>query len=223
MSLIAGDKIKPGDMASSFSANVVATILANTFHSTNVPYFSGTVYRNSSYQGNDNVAAFADPAAVPLQDLDAYAEPIANIGTAGERVTGATVYTALTSIVTGLSRVRNFNSYWYHQNNASFSLVATKSGKAIFKPSLAALPVYSAIGSSAVAGWERDVNIPLQTINVDGSDIQAGKAASAANIVAFFNRLKAAWTSASVNAITYKLYTCHRNCHNNCHGSRGRR
>ena len=223
MSLTAGSKIKQADIASNFSTNVVDAIFAGAYHNANVPLFGGKVYRNTSYYAADSVLAFSAPEAIPQQDLDAPVAPAANTGLTGEKITGATVYTALTNVVANLSRVRNFNSYWYHQNNGSFSLVETKSGKAVFKPHFDALPAYSAVNSTAVAGRTRSVNVPLQAINVDDSTVKAGKIASAANIITFFNNLKTAWSTASANAITYQLYTCHRNCHNNCHGSRGRR
>jgi hypothetical protein len=225
MSVTAGTKITTSDITSDFLTNVVATVFSGAYHNGDVPHFSGTTYRNSSYNANDNVEAFTSPAALPVSDLDSYsnAYPNVSIGNKGDKISGATVYNALYGIVSGLSRVRNFASYWYHQNNGSLSLVASKSGKAIFNSSLPALPGFSAANSSATSGWQRSTNTSIQAVSVDGTSIAKGRVASANNINQFFANLRNAWGAAAANAIEYRFYTCHRNCHGNCHGSRGRR
>jgi hypothetical protein len=218
-------KITASAIVTDFLNNVVTTVFSGAYDVNNIPYFFGTTYRNTSNAVNDNIVAFTNPSALPSSDLDSYsnAYPSVAIGNPGEKITGATVYGALLGVVSGLTRVRNFTSYWYHQNNSSFSLVSSIGGKAIFKSSLAALPAYSGVGSTAVSGWERTPNTSLQALAVDGTAISSGHIASAASINQFFTNLKNAWGTVAANAIQYKFYTCHRNCHSNCHGSRGRR
>ena len=218
----AGQLITTDSILDVFLQNINAVVLAGSHHNASVPTFTGTTLYNTSYTSTATYTAYSNPEAVPAGDLDSYGSAYAtasgaSIGAKGQLISAATVYDVLCEVTRKMTRVRNFSSSWYHKTGGSLALVATKSGKAIFKESLPALGSFAGTLNTKNCGWERSVNSTLQAIAVDNAGVAKGNVITAANVNTFLSNLTGAWSAAAANSIQYKFYSCHNNCH--CHSN----
>lgn len=218
------DIVTPSSIVNQFVNNVNAVILNGASDQNSPPLFNGSVVYNNDYTNPNYSAAFINPPAIPVADLDFKSNAVgstASIGSVGTVVTGVSIYNTLVDLVRKLTRVRNFSSAWYHQTGSSYALITTSSGRAMFKESLPAVQGTGGIAANTpTSGWARSINgTTTQAISVANPGIAKGSSILASSINSFFTNLNNSWAAAAVNTISYTFYSCHANCHNNCHSS----
>lgn len=217
------DLITPASIVNQFVNNVNAIILNGSKDKTNPPRFSGTGYYNNAYTNPNVAAAFSNPPAIPVDDLDFNSTAIgstAGVGAVKSTITGADIYSTLSEIVRKLTRVRNFNSTWYHKTQGSYTLMSYITGKATFKETLPPVPGVNNVDNTATSGWTRSVNgKSTQAVTVNNPGVVKGSAIVATTINTFFDNLNKSWAAVTENDIQYVFYSCHNNCHSNCHSS----
>lgn len=222
---IAKDSITIIKDVDNFVANIKSKIFGETiYHSGNIPKFSGKALYNTSHVSTATYVALQDPEAVPSSNLEALSKVKTNVivQSSDEVCSAQKVYDILKNMVYNLTRVRKFQSRWYHKTGKTQTLISERSGKAVFAKSLSGLPAYKEVMSSKCIGWTRSVNNSLQQITVP--TLTQNTIMSANTMTTFLNKLDSEWNRTYNNTINYTLYSCHNNCHDNCHSSgRGRR
>lgn len=214
----------PKSVIDIFIDNINTIALNGARDQADPPLFSGTTNYNNSY-GNPSVSpAFINPPAIPSADLDIKSAAVSGdvkVGSPKTSMVASVVYGTLVDITKRLTRVRKFTSTWYHKTQASYVLVNSISGKAMFKEVLPEIQgTAGVVPNTATGGWERSVNgSAVQNISVPNPGIEKGKFTLASTINQFFTNLNSSWEAAADNNISYTFYSCHNNCHSNCHSS----
>ena len=221
------EKVVNNSFTKQFIDNINSIVLNKAVDVNTIPNFSGSARYNGSYYSAGTAVAFNNPPAIPSNDLDSIASAIneesklSNIGGTGSKVKGELIYTTLCDIVKRLTRVRNFTSKWYHKTQGSYALVASSSGKAVFKETLPPIQGTANIANNSItSGWERSINgTTIQNVAIPNSGISDHKSILAEGLNNFFTTLNETWIAASNSPINYTFYSCHNNCHSNCHSS----
>lgn len=201
-----------------------------TYHKGNYPKFSGTAnYGNN----NTGTTGFTNPTAIPNDQLGDKSIPSLSIN--DTKIIASTLWNAMMNVTKSLSKIRKFDSYWYHREqlatNKSDSTGGTRvlknsiSGCAVFNNSLPGVPG----GSDALSGksefWTRSGSTTVSLAPTKDTNFAAGKPITAKSFNDAVNNCYNEWYNKCYNAnkLTYTYYTCHLNCHGNCHNSRSRR
>lgn len=198
MTIADNNLVTANDVKDRFQANVINIVTTGTYHSTNVPKYSGTA-------GTFN--------AIPPGDLGAPGE-ITNITIPTGVIDGKTVYNLMLAVVKNCTRVRNFTSNLYYQSGGSYTnaLQSTVNGKAVFKQSLPGI----------AGGYDRNINGSL-LVNPSAADPISGQIANPSRLNQLCTNMLSAWQSIANTKLVYNCYTCHSNCHSDCHSDRSRR
>lgn len=222
---IAKDSITIIQDIDNFIKNIKNKIFGGTiYHSGDIPKFSGLGVYNTAYTSQTTYTALQNPEALPSGNLEALSKVKVDVVTQGKDdvCSAPIVFNVLKEMVYNLTRVRKFQSRWYHKTGDTQALMGTVEGKAVFSKSFSALPAYNEKLNSKCVGWTRSVNDSLQQISVP--ELQKDTIMSANAMTTFLNKLDSEWDRTYNNQVEYKLYSCHNNCHDNCHSSgRGRR
>ena len=196
MALAKNNIVTRTDVINKFKTNVIDIVLSNTYSNSNIPQITGT--------------AGTFPAIVQ-NDLGGKNE-ISNITLGSGIINGTTVYNIMIAVMKNCSRVRNFTSNLYFNNNGTSSIEKTMTGKAIFKNSLPTVP----------SGYTRskDGNLlvnPSVTNNISNTIGDLDK------LNTLCNNMINNWKKVCADEIVYNYYSCHSSCHSSCHDSRTRR
>ena len=236
MAVTQNDEIVKQQVVDIFKSNLLSAIFtSNLNHSGSVPTFSGTAGGISTAAGTSKT--YTNPYAIDPGQLDSNAQPSVSISNA--EISAADTYNSLKGIIDKLTKIRNYSSSWYYQSNDSTSLVATKSGTAIFKATIPGLTAYSTstkvdgatgwarsvTGTSAGVGSSATTTSTLTVTNpfVQNQEAKAGQVQPRTTNGTLFKNLFDAWNTAKGKTITYTYYTCHSNCHSNWTDVRSRR
>lgn len=195
MAITTDQLTRPADVTDLFKTNVVNIVVSSDlYHSGRLPSLSGTA-------GTFRVpSADMDPrSAVQVGTID--------IGSAGEVISGQTVYNVLLGILRNFSRVRNFKFELYYNNKLEKSM----SGKGVFKKTLPAV----------ASGFTRNLNGSLMAEPSVSNSI-SGTSPDAGDITQLFTNMLNAWRTIANTQLVYKYMSCHSNCHSD-HSDRSRR
>ena len=222
----AGQGLIKTEAQNTFKSNLISAMFSGVEGNNNVPKFTGQA-------GN-----FTNPNAIDPGQLDPTTQP--GVSIPNTLVDASDTYGAMKAVVDNLTRIRYYTSNWYFQTNDTQGFIATKSGTAIFKATIPALPAYSAATkTNGYSGWNRTVEGSGAAVTsaikltgttsvtadpvVTGKLIEANKVSPYTTANALFKKLFDAWTTFRNKRITYTYYTCHSNCHSNWDDSRSRR
>ena len=186
---------RPADVTNLFKTNVVNIVVSSDlYHSGRLPSVSGTA------------GTFRVPAA-DMDPLSAVQVGTIDIGSAGEVISGQTVYNVLLGILRNFSRVRNFRFELYYNGNLERSMA----GKGVFKKTL------PAIGGD----YRRNLNGSLMAEPSVSNSI-SGTSPDAGDITQLFTNMLNAWRTIANTQLVYQYMSCHSSCHSD-HSNRGRR
>ena len=216
-----------------FNTNVLTKAYNQaTYHSGNVPVFSGTANIGSNNVGS---VGFTNPAALPSNQM--LSKSVPSLTLSDTTISASSLWSQMLTMTRALNKIRKFTSTWYHRqfttkqddanssdaNGGSLINKGSVSGTCVINASFPAVPTASnALGGSSTS-WERSGTTSI-TLN-PSSALTTNAQITAGNMNTTITNCYNTWynTCISANALTYNLYTCHLNCHGNCYGTRSRR
>lgn len=98
-----------------FNSRVISTAYnLATYHSGNIPHFSGSV--QYGYEASGNVA-YSNMAAIESSQLSQKSIP--SITISDSTITAATLWSTMKSMTQALNKIRIFTANWYHRRNTT--------------------------------------------------------------------------------------------------------